>query len=83
MLLGMHITRDRAKRTIRLSQTHYIWQILKDFGMENANPVSTPMDPHVILGENEETGGDPQASQIYATAIGKLLYAAHASHPDI
>jgi hypothetical protein len=51
--------------------------------MENANPVSTPMDPHVILGENEETGGDPRASQIHVTAIKKLLYAAHASGPDI
>jgi hypothetical protein len=27
--------------------------------------------------------GDPRASQNYATAIRKLLYAAHASRPDI
>ena len=57
--------------------------MLKDFGMENANPVSTPMDPHVLLEENKETGGDLPISQDYTTAIGKLLYAAHTTHPDI
>jgi hypothetical protein len=52
--------------------------MLKDFGMEDANSVLTPMDPHVFLEENKETGGDVLASQNYATAIGTLLYAAHA-----
>jgi hypothetical protein len=51
--------------------------------MENANPASTPMDPNVVLRENKESGGDSHASQAYVTAIGKLLYAAHATHPDI
>ena len=83
MLLGIHITRDCAKRTIRLSQSHYIRQMLTDFGMENANPVSMPMDPNIVLRENEESGGDTRALQAYATAIGKLLYAAHATRPDI
>jgi hypothetical protein len=83
MLLGMHITRDHAKQTIQLLQTHYIRQMLKDFAMENAHPVSTPMDPHVLLEENKETGGDLLTSQDYATAIGKLLYAAHVMCPDI
>jgi hypothetical protein len=55
--------------------------MLKDFGMENANPVLTPMDPHVLLEENKETGGDLLASQVYAIVIGKLLCAAHATHP--
>src|ERR1700683_910636 len=83
MLLGIHITRDCAKRTIKLSQSHYIWQMLTDFGMENANPVSMPMDPNIVLRENKESGGDTRALQAYATAIGKLLYAAHATRPDI
>jgi hypothetical protein len=51
--------------------------------MENANPVSMPMDPNAVLRKNEESGGDWHASQAYATAIGKLLYTAHATHPDI
>ena len=83
MLLGIHITRDRTKRMIKLSQSHYIRQMLKDFGMENANPISMPMDPNVALQENQESGGDSCASQAYATAISKLLYAAHATRPDI
>jgi hypothetical protein len=60
--LNHYITRNRAERTIRLSQ-------VTTFGMENANPASTPMDPNVVLRENEESGGDSRASQAYVTAI--------------
>jgi hypothetical protein len=76
MLLGIHITRNHIKRTIRLSQ-------VTTFSMENANPVSMPMDPNAVLRKNEESGGDWHASKAYATAIGKLLYTAHATHPNI
>jgi hypothetical protein len=48
MPLGMHITCDYENHTIRLSQTHYIHQILKEFDIENANTVSMPMGPNVI-----------------------------------
>ena len=52
MLLGIHITHDCTKWMIKLSQSYYIQQMLKDFGMENANPISTPMDPNIGLEEN-------------------------------
>jgi hypothetical protein len=45
ILLGMHITRNYENHTIRLSQTHYIHQILKEFNMGNA--VSMTMGPTV------------------------------------
>ena len=54
MLLGMKITRDCNKRTITLSQAHYIDQILKRFGLQDANPVQTPIDPNINL-DTEDT----------------------------
>src|SRR5277367_6415194 len=48
-LLGMEIHRDRDARTITLTQTQYIIKILCAAGMENCNPVATPMDTNVKL----------------------------------
>ena len=41
------------------------------------------MDLNGVLWENEESEEDLCASQACTTAIGKLLYAAHATCPDI
>jgi len=35
--LGMEVTRDRVKRTIKLTQTQYIEQMAKRFGMLDSN----------------------------------------------
>ena len=42
--LGMEISRDRAARTITLSQSFYINSVLTRFGMIAATPVSTPIE---------------------------------------
>jgi hypothetical protein len=88
LMLGIHISRDRAKRTIRLSQTHYVKDMLQKYGMTNANGVSTPMDPNVNLyiddeGKDEKRDVDEDSPGNYATKIGSLLYAAHSTRPDI
>lgn len=44
-LLGVEIRRDRAKRILSLSQGAYTETILARFKLENANPLTTPMDP--------------------------------------
>src|ERR1700683_1446673 len=41
-------TCNYENRTIRLSQTHYIHQIFKEFDMEKMNTVSMPMGPNMI-----------------------------------
>ena len=48
-LIGIEITRDRANGTLTISQTKYIESILEKEKMDNANPVSTPLDPNVKL----------------------------------
>jgi hypothetical protein len=84
LMLGIHISRNRATRTIRLSQAHYVKEMLTKYSMEGANGVSTPMDTNVDLyteieGKQEEN----DLTHTYATMIGSLLYAAHATRPDI
>ena len=47
MLLGMGISQNQEKSSIKLFQTAYIDSLLKKHGLENANPISTPLDPAV------------------------------------
>ena len=57
MLLGMKVSHDKEKQVIKLSQTHYINKILNRMGLQDANPITTPLNPNVNL-EVEETKGD-------------------------
>ncbi|CAI7775576.1 unnamed protein product [Closterium sp. NIES-53] len=40
--LGLRITRDRAQRTITLTQSHMVQQVLQRFGFTYSSPQSTP-----------------------------------------
>ena len=61
--------------------------LLKKFGLENANPVTTPLDPNVNLDNDEmEDGSNNQSEEVshgYATLIGSLMYLALGTQPDI
>ncbi|CAI7779350.1 unnamed protein product [Closterium sp. NIES-54] len=41
--LGLQITRDRARRTITLIQSHMVHQVLQLFGFQFSSPQSTPL----------------------------------------
>ncbi|CAI7808882.1 unnamed protein product [Closterium sp. NIES-53] len=41
--LGLRITRDRAQRTITLTQSHMVQQVLQHFGFTYSSPQSTPL----------------------------------------
>ena len=69
-----------------LSQKRYVLKILERAGMENSKPTNTPMDTNVLLTENTaepKENENGRTSIEYATRIGELLYAAHATRPDI
>ena len=86
-LLGIKVERDRPNRRIYLSQRQYIVDMLDKYGLSNANPVSTPMDP----GSKLSTSMAPQSeddvifmnSVPYINAVGSLMYLAITSRPDI
>ncbi|CAI7797310.1 unnamed protein product, partial [Closterium sp. NIES-54] len=41
--LGLQITRDRAQRTITLTQSHMVHQVLQRFGFQFSSPQPTPL----------------------------------------
>ncbi|CAI7814562.1 unnamed protein product [Closterium sp. NIES-54] len=41
--LGLHITRDRAQRTITLTQSHMVQQVLQRFNFTYSSPQATPL----------------------------------------
>ena len=81
-ILGMEVKRDRKNRKMMICQRTYLNDVLDRFGMQNCNPVSTPMEAGKVfteLAENEE----PVDIKQYQAAIGSLNYAAIATRPDI
>jgi hypothetical protein len=80
--LGLDVVQSKDKETIRVNQKTYIRSILKTFGFENCNPVSTPMEPGIVLQKSEQ-GIDEELQQKYQRAIGSLMYAMVQTRPDI
>jgi hypothetical protein len=85
--LGIHIIRDRAKRTLSLSQHQYCEDMLKEFDMLDSRPVATPMAPGIHLTEEmcPTTAEDFEFMKgvNYMRAVGKLNWLALATRPDI
>jgi hypothetical protein len=86
-LLGIKIIRDRAARTISLSQTSYIDTILSRFSLSSASPYSVPMSPSTSLSKQDAPSNPTEAAHMrkvpYREAIGSLMYASVATRPDI
>jgi hypothetical protein len=90
-MLGMKITRDRIRHTIKLDQEQYIKSKLELFGLTNCNSVPTPMvstNKLELDSINNNTTTDQQLttaadSQLYMEMVGSLLYAAICTRIDI
>ena len=85
--LGLQLSHLRGG-AIFLHQTTYTCKLLRRFGMDKANPISTPMigrskssdDPYTPCEEEEE---EYQDRGQYLAAVGALLYLSTYTHPDI
>ena len=44
-LLGLEIHRDRPNRTLSVSQSQFITNLLQEHGLQDCKPVSTPLNP--------------------------------------
>ena len=86
-LLGVAITRDRATRTLQLSQRQYIVDLLDRFNFADCSPVSTPMDPGLRLSVSQAPSTPEDVAYMqsvpYINAVGALMYLAIATQPDI
>ncbi|KAG9041970.1 hypothetical protein FS837_011512 [Tulasnella sp. UAMH 9824] len=80
LILGIEIEHLPDEYKIMLHQTAYIKSLLYRFGMEDCQPVTTPMDPNAAP---KMRTTDPIDKGLYAQALGSLLYAAVCTRPDI
>ena len=81
LFLGMQIQRDRAQRTLQLSQERYALSVCERFGMEGSRTKTIPLTPGLQL----QREGDAMSVDecLYGELIGCLLYLASCTRPDI
>ncbi|CAI7860345.1 unnamed protein product [Closterium sp. NIES-54] len=80
--LGLQITRDRARRTITLTQSHMVQQVLQRFGFTYSSPQATPLSTGHSLSalpsdESVESSGP------YPELVGCLMYLMTCTRPDL
>ncbi|CAI7745168.1 unnamed protein product [Closterium sp. NIES-54] len=80
--LGLQITRDRARRTITLTQSHMVQQVLQRFGFTYSSPQATPLPTRHSLSalpsdESVESSGP------YTELVGCLMYLMTCTRPDL
>jgi hypothetical protein len=80
--LGINITRDRSSNMIKIDQAGMISSIIQQFGLEEAKTKTTPLSPSVKLSKNEGELLDKKQFP-YGTLVGKLMFLAVATRPDI
>ena len=85
--LGVEFVRDRATRTIALSQRRYVEDVLERFGMQDCKPIGTPLDANCKLlklsQEEFEQCEDEMQGVPYKEAVGSLMYAMVGTRPDL
>jgi hypothetical protein len=83
LMLGMRVVRDRAARTLTISQGSYVEKLLVRFNAP-LNAVSTPMEHGLQLyAAPTEYKADAADVTRYQAVIGALMYAASGTRPDI
>jgi hypothetical protein len=85
--LGMKFERQSTLGLSKISQPRHIEQLLAEFGMQDSNPVATPMDPatfaELLKPSKPEGLPEPLFVKRYQSAIGSLMYIAMGTRPDI
>jgi hypothetical protein len=86
-ILGIHIERDRRARTLTLSQSEYVKNVVTRYGMSSSHPVSTPLDVSVKLSKTDCPVTEVEINSMkdipYQSALGAIMYAMIATRPDI
>ncbi|CAI7835150.1 unnamed protein product [Closterium sp. NIES-53] len=80
--LSLQITRDRARRTITLTQSHMVQQVLQRFDFTYSSPQATPLStrhslPALPSDESVELSGP------YPELVGCLMYLMTCTQPDL
>ncbi|CAI7804561.1 unnamed protein product, partial [Closterium sp. NIES-53] len=80
--LGLQITRDRTARTITLSESHMVQQVLQRFELQHSTVHRTPLAvDHILTGPFPD---EPfESSGPYAELVGCLMYLMTCTRPDL
>lgn len=78
--LGVTVAQDSGK--LWIGQPAFTERILQKFGMSDAKPVRTPVNPDIKLTQCENET-DVYNQKMYQAAVGSLLYLSTKTRPDI
>ncbi|CAI7830431.1 unnamed protein product [Closterium sp. NIES-54] len=77
-----HITRDRARRTITLTQSHMVHQVLQRFSFQFSSPQPTPLFiGHSLSAPPSDESVEPSGP--YPELVGCLMYLMSCTRPDL
>ncbi|CAI7871406.1 unnamed protein product [Closterium sp. NIES-54] len=80
--LGLRITRDRAQRTITLTQSHMVQQVLQRFNFTYSLPQSTPLPTgHSLSAPSSDESIEPSGQ--YPELVGCLMCLMTCTRPDL
>ncbi|MBW0538155.1 hypothetical protein O181_077870, partial [Austropuccinia psidii MF-1] len=79
--LGYSLTWEKDKLII--NQSNLISKLLRQFNMEDSNPVKTPCNGNILNELDSDTTNEPVEVTLFQQAIGTINYIAHHTQPDI
>ncbi|CAI7839145.1 unnamed protein product [Closterium sp. NIES-54] len=80
--LGLQITRDRAQRTITLTHSHMVQQVLQRFDFTYSSPQATPLSTrHSLSALPSDESVEPSGP--YPELVGCLMYLMTCTRPDL
>ncbi|CAI7925782.1 unnamed protein product [Closterium sp. NIES-54] len=80
--LGLQITRDRARHTITLTQSHMVHQVLQRFGFQFSSPQPTPLSTcHSLSAPPSYKSVEPSGP--YPELMDCLMYLMMCTRPDL
>ncbi|CAI7815136.1 unnamed protein product, partial [Closterium sp. NIES-53] len=80
--LGLQITRDRARCTITLTQSHMVHQVLQGVGFQFSSPQPTPLSTgHSLSAPPSDESVEPSGP--YPELVGCLMYMMTCTRPDL
>ncbi|CAI7783379.1 unnamed protein product [Closterium sp. NIES-53] len=80
--LGLQITRDRARHTITLTQSHMVHQVLQRFGFQFSSPQPTPLSTcHSLSAPPSDESVEPSGP--YPELVDCLMYLMMCTRPDL
>ncbi|CAI7858081.1 unnamed protein product [Closterium sp. NIES-53] len=80
--LRLRITQDRAQRTITLTRSHMVQQVLQRFGFTYSSPQSTPLPTgHSLSAPPLDESVEPSGP--YPELVGCLMYLMNCTRPDL